>query len=94
MAISRAYCSDIVTISECPLGCVLKSSTSINFENSPFGRAACLQYTVCSATKNKFLQFLKVLRKIEENIQKVISNGVPFQKLTDLQTAAFNLACF
>ena len=42
---------------------------------------AGLQYKICKATKNgKF--------------QEVIPNGVPYHKLTDLETARFSLACF
>ena len=32
--------------------------------------------------------------KFTENFQEEISNGVPYQKFTDLQTAAFSFACF
>ena len=31
---------------------------------------------------------------LTENFQEVISNGVHYQKFTDLQIAAFSLACF
>ena len=41
---------------------------------------AGLKYKICKATKNG---------KFEE----VIPNGAPYQKLTDLQTARFSLAC-
>ena len=56
---------------------------------------ARLQYTVYSATKNKILtKFLKTASKIPENIQEMISNGVHYQKFTDLQTTAFILVYF
>ena len=49
-----------------------------------------LQYTVCNATKNELLtKFLKCALKLTENFQEVISTEVPYQKFTDLQTAAF-----
>ena len=58
-------------------------------------RVAGLQYTFCSATKNELLtKFYEGAFKLTENFQEVISNEVPYQKLTDLQTAAFSLACF
>ena len=50
---------------------------------------AGLQYSVCNATKNELLtKFLKYALKLTENFQKVISTEVPYQKFTDLQTAA------
>ena len=50
---------------------------------------AGLQYTVCNATKNELLtKFLKCVLKLTENFQEVISTEVPYQKFTDLQTAA------
>ena len=52
-------------------------------------RVAGLQYTVCNATKNELLtKFLKCALKLTENFQEVISTEVPYQKFTDLQTAA------
>ena len=56
---------------------------------------ARLQYTVYSVTKNELLtKFLKTASKIPENILQMISNGVHYQKLSDLQTAAFILVYF
>ena len=50
---------------------------------------AGLQYTVCNATKNELLtKFLKCVLKLTENFQEMISTEVPYQKFTDLQTAA------
>ena len=58
-------------------------------------RVAGLQYTFCNATKSELLtKFLEGPFKLTENFQEVIFNGVPFQKFTDLQTAAFSLGCF
>ena len=52
-------------------------------------RVAGLLYTVCNATKNELLtKFLKCALKLTENFQEVISTEVPYQKFTDLQTAA------
>ena len=51
-------------------------------------RVAGLQYTLCNATKNELLtKFHEGSFKFTENFQEVISNGVPYQKFTDLQTA-------
>ena len=45
--------------------------------------------------KNKLLtKFLKVGLKLTENFQEVISDGVPYQKFTNLQNAALSLTCF
>ena len=56
---------------------------------------AGLQYTVCIATKNELrTKFLTGALELTENFKEVISNGVSYQKFTDLQTAAFSLACF
>ena len=56
---------------------------------------AGLQYIVCNAARNKHLtKFLKGVLKLSKNFQKVVSNMVPYQKYTDIQTAAFYLACF
>ena len=53
-----------------------------------------LQCTVYNSTKNELLtKFLKGALKFTENFGEVISNGVPYQKVTDLQTTAFSLAC-
>ena len=50
---------------------------------------AGLQYTVCKTTENELLtKFLKCVLKLTENFQEVISTEVPYQKFTDLQTAA------
>ena len=58
-------------------------------------RVASLQYIFCSATKHELLiKFLEGAFKFTENFQEVNSNGVPYQRFTDLQTAAFSLACF
>ena len=57
---------------------------SIEFE--PYG---------LNASKNEFLtKFLKVGLKPTENFQEVIPDGVPYQKFTNLQKAAFSLASF
>ena len=53
---------------------------------------AGFQYSVCSATKNELpIKFLKRALKLTENFQEVISTEVPYQKLTDLQTAALRV---
>ena len=58
-------------------------------------RVASLPYSFCNATKYELLtKFLEGAFKFTENFQEVISNGVPYQKFTDLQTAAFSLVCF
>ena len=58
-------------------------------------RIAGLQYTFCKATKDELLtKFLEGAFKLTENVQEMISNGVSYQKFTDLQTAASSLACF
>ena len=77
-------------------GILPKSSSSKNFEKSSFHRSCRLTlYTVCNATKSDFLlKFLKDALKPLENFQEVISNGVPYQRFTDLQAAAFSLARF
>ena len=55
---------------------------SIEFE--PYG---------LNASKNELLtKSLKVGLKLTENFQEVISDGVPYQKFTNLQKAAFSLA--
>ena len=56
-------------------------------------RATGLQYTFCNATKNELLtKFLEGAFKTE-NFQEVMSDEVPYQKVADLQTTAFSLAC-
>ena len=56
---------------------------------------ASLQYTFCDATKYELLtKFLEGALKFTENFQEAIFNEVPYQKFTDLQTAAFSLARF
>ena len=56
---------------------------------------ADLQYRICNAARNKHsTKFLKVVLRLTENFQEVVSNMVPYQKYTDLQVAAFRLACF
>ena len=58
-------------------------------------RVAGVQYTFCNATKNELLtKFHGGTFKLTENFHEAISNGVPYQKFTDLQTAAFSFACF
>ena len=53
------------------------------------------QYTNGKATKSEFLtKFLKSAVNLTENFQEKISNGVRFQKFTDVQTAGFSLVCF
>ena len=48
-----------------------------------------------NASKNELLtKFLKVDLKLTENFQEVISDGVPYQKFTNLQNTAFSLGCF
>ena len=72
-----------------------KRSFSWNFEKSLFNRSCRLWYTVCNATKNELLtKFLNGTLKCTEHLQEMISNGVLYQKFTDLQTAAVSLACF
>ena len=56
---------------------------------------AGLQYTVFSAIKGELpTKFLKGALNLKGNFQEVVSNGIPYQKLTDLQTAAFSITCF
>ena len=53
---------------------------------------AGLQYSVCNATDNELLtKFLKYALKHTENSQEIISTEVPYQKFTDLQTAALRV---
>ena len=54
---------------------------------------AGLRYTVCKATKIKLLtKFLsKYALNLTENFQEVIYTEVPYQKFTDLQTAALHV---
>ena len=53
---------------------------------------AGLQYTVCNATKSELLtKFLQCALKLTENFQEVIFTKVPYQKFTDLQTAALRV---
>ena len=74
---------------------VPKSSSSRNFEKPLLTRLAGLQYTFCNGTKYELLiKFLEDAFEYTENFQEIISNGVPYQKFTDLQTVAFSLACF
>ena len=48
-----------------------------------------------SVTKNELIvKFLKGALQFTENFQEVISNGFPYQKFTNMQTAAVNLECF
>ena len=72
-----------------------KSSSSRNFEKSPFNKSCRLTVESLNATKNEHLvKFLKGALKFTENSREVISNGFPYQKFTSLQTAAVSLACF
>ena len=53
---------------------------------------AGLQYSVSNATENELLtKFLKYALKLTENSQEIISTEVPYQKFTDLQTAALRV---
>ena len=53
---------------------------------------AGLQYSFCNATWNELLtMFLKCALKLIENFQEVISTEGPYQRLTDLQTAALRV---
>ena len=48
-----------------------------------------------NVSKNELLtKFLKVGLKLIEHFQEVMSDGVSYQKFTNLQNAAFSLACF
>ena len=50
------------------------------------------QYTVCNSTKSKHItKFLKCALILTENFQEVISTEAPYQKFTDLQTAALRV---
>ena len=54
-----------------------------------------LQYRICNDARNWHLtKFLKGVLRLTENFQEVVSNMVPYQKYTDIQAAAFSLACF
>ena len=58
-------------------------------------RVAGLQYTFCNATKCELqTKFFEGAFKFTENFQEVNSNRVPYQKFTDLQTAAFKPCIF
>ena len=66
---------------------ILKSPLLIEF--------AGLQYIVSNAARNYHLtKFLKSVLKLTGNFQEVVSNIVPYQKYTDIQASAFNLARF
>ena len=53
---------------------------------------AGLHYSVCNANWNELLtKYLKCILKLTENFQEVISTEGPYQKLTDLQTAALRV---
>ena len=59
---------------------------------SPLTGVAGLPYSVCNATENELLtKFLKYALKLAENSQEIISTEVPYQKFTDLQTAALRV---
>ena len=76
---------------------MLRKVTLLEISRGPLlTEVACLlQYIVCNASKIELLtKFLEGALKLTENFQDVISNGVPYQKFTDLHTAAFSLACF
>ena len=75
---------------------MFRKAASLEMSRSPpLTGVAILKYTVCNATKNKILtKLLKCALKLTENFQEVISNEVPYQKFTDLQTAALSVACF
>ena len=68
----------------------------IEISRSPLLRGvADLQYILCNPTENELLtKFYKGALKLTESFQEVISNGVPYQKCTSLETAAFSPACF
>ena len=74
---------------------VPKRSFSRNFQKSPFKR--CYRFTVYSLQRYQnelLIKSLKCTLRLTENFKEVISNRVPYQKFTDLQTAAFSLAWF
>ena len=57
-------------------------------------RVVGLQYTFCDATINELLTKFPEGAFKTKDFQKVISNGVPCQKFTDLQTTALALRVF
>ena len=67
--------------------------TFLEISRSPLLKGvAGLQYSVYNATKNELLtKFFKCALKLTENFQEVISTEVPYQKFTDLQTAALRV---
>ena len=72
-----------------------KGSSPRHFEKSPFNKSSRLTVESLNATKNELLvTFFKGALKFTENFQEVISIGFPYQKFTNLQTAAVSLACF
>ena len=74
---------------------VPKSSSSRNLGKSPFNKSCRLTVESLNATKNELLvKFVKGALKFTENFQELISNGFPYQKFTNLQTAAVSLASF
>ena len=68
---------------------VPKSSSSRNFEKSPFNWSTGFVRFWKQTPK-----FLKGDLKLTENFQEVISNGVAYQKFTNVQNAAFSRECF
>lgn len=57
--------------------------------------AEAAEYTVCKTAKNGLpTKYFKDALKLTENPPEEISNGVPYQRLADLQSAAFSTACF
>ena len=72
---------------------MLRKVAFLDFLLSPLltGNAS-LQYTVCNATKNELLtKFLKLAFRLTENFQEAVSTEAPYQKFTDLQTAALRV---
>ena len=68
---------------------------SRNFEKFPFNWSFMLTVDSLNVTKGELVvKFLEGALKLTENFKEVISNGVPYQKLTNLQTAAVGLVCF
>ena len=61
---------------------MFRKTTFLEIPRSPLlTEVAGLQSKICEDTK-------------DGKFQEVIHNGVSYQKLTDLQTARFSLACF
>ena len=62
------------------------------FESPLLTRVTGLQNTMSKFSK-RFQNFLKHALKLTENSQEIISNGVPYGELTDVQVLALGPGC-